>query len=57
MWVLPSLRLSSSWRQVPFRALRVFHAWVQVLVSYCRPLPPAVSAVSAEVAVLIGTAG
>lgn len=54
MWVLPSLRLSSSWRQVPFRALRVFHAWVQVLVSYCRPLPPAVPA---EVAVLIGTAG
>jgi hypothetical protein len=50
MWVLPSLRLSSSWRQVPFRALRVFHAQVQVLVSYCRPLP-------AEVAVLIGTAG
>jgi hypothetical protein len=54
MWVLPSLRLSPGWRQVPFRALRVFHAWAQVLVSYCRPLPPAVPA---EVAVLIGTAG
>jgi hypothetical protein len=26
MWVLPSLRLSLGWRQVPFRALRVFHA-------------------------------
>jgi hypothetical protein len=26
MWVLPSLRLSPGWRQVPFRALRVFHA-------------------------------
>jgi hypothetical protein len=52
VWVLPSLRLSPSWRQVPFRALRVFHAYVQVLVSYCRP-----PAVPAEVTVLIGTAG